>query len=539
MHLGGRLPSLMVNRSSLVIRVALQAVLASTLAVPSVSCRGAEDPEPIHPFILFGVDGADWDVIEWLWEEGRLPHLRQLADRGIAAPLETFHHASPVIWTTVATGVMPDVHGITEFVVPTVKGDQPVSSSLRRVPALWNMVTAAGGRVAVAGWWASWPVEEVNGIIISDRAVHEIPDRVWPPEQLAVFDAGLERLRAEEKGKKPESMLEADRIMARSTINLVREDFDLTLLYLRGVDISCHFHWRAFEPEAFPAAEPGDIEAERELIAREYELVDRTLGELLAASGPDVNLILMSDHGFKAMDAEITHIRLNFDTVLEHLGFLARSADGVDFARSQLYSYASPERSLVKKVRFALAGREEGGPVAAAERSAIRDRLETTLETVTYAGGARVFEVRDATPEEMEKGADFSVDVLTEDVRKPLMIAGARLRGALRSLNRLSGTHGRKTSGVFIAAGPDIDPQSQTEGLRVIDVPPTVLFAIGLPVADDFAGRARTEIFTEGFRRTHPLQTIPTWGEPTDGVGRSSAIDEELVDQLRALGYIE
>ncbi|MBD3854101.1 MAG: alkaline phosphatase family protein, partial [Acidobacteria bacterium] len=106
------------------------------MAVPSVSCRGAEDPEPIHPFILFGVDGADWDVIEWLWEEGRLPHLRQLADRGIAAPLETFHHASPVIWTTVATGVMPDVHGITEFVVPTVKGDQPVSSSLRRVPAL-------------------------------------------------------------------------------------------------------------------------------------------------------------------------------------------------------------------------------------------------------------------------------------------------------------------------------------------------------------------------------------------------------------------
>ena len=53
--------------------------------------------------------------------------------------------------------------------------------------------------------------------------MHEIPDRVWPPDHLAVFDAGLERLRAEEKGKKPESMLEADRIVARSTIDLVRE----------------------------------------------------------------------------------------------------------------------------------------------------------------------------------------------------------------------------------------------------------------------------------------------------------------------------
>jgi hypothetical protein len=47
------------------------------------------------------------------------------------------------------------VHGITEFVVPTGKGDQPVSSALRRVPALRNMVTASGGKLAVIGWWAS------------------------------------------------------------------------------------------------------------------------------------------------------------------------------------------------------------------------------------------------------------------------------------------------------------------------------------------------------------------------------------------------
>ena len=66
-----------------------------------------------------------------------------------------------------------------------------------------------------------------------------------------------------------------------------------------------------------------------------------------------------------------------------------------------------------------------------------------------------------------------------------------------------------------------------------------MLYAIGLPVADDFAGRTMIEIFTESFRETHPLQTIPTWGAPRDGENRASAVDEELVDQLRALGYIE
>jgi predicted AlkP superfamily phosphohydrolase/phosphomutase len=525
----------MAKRSILFLTVAV----AALSALFSTSCRITEDKAQIHPFILFGVDGADWQVVEWMWEQDLLPHLKRLADRGVAAPLETFHHASPVIWTSVATGVMPDVHGITEFVVPTIRGDQPVSSTLRRVPALWNMVTATGGRVAVLGWWASWPVEEVNGTIISDRSVHEIPDRVWPPEYLVTFDAALARLRAEERTVKPESMLEADRLFGRMAVDLARESYDLILLYLRGVDISCHFHWRAFEPATFPDTEPSELEAERELIAREYELVDRTLGELMAASGPEVNIIVMSDHGFDATDGETTHIRLNFDAVLERLGFLTMAGDGIDFGQTQLYSYASPERSLVKKVRFALAGREEGGRVTFWEQAMIRDRLEAALETVTYAGGAPVFTVRDATAKKRDRGADFVVDVLTEGALKPLKVAGVPFPGAIRSLDRLSGTHGRKTPGIFIAAGPDIDPKTSPESLRVIDVPPTVLYAIGLPVADDFAGRARTELFTTAFRNAHALQSIPTWGAPTEGQNRASDIDEELLEQLRALGYIE
>jgi predicted AlkP superfamily phosphohydrolase/phosphomutase len=524
----------MLNRTPVVL-----AILLCAAGALFSSCEGAGDETPIHPFILFGVDGAEWKVIEWMWEEGRLPHLEELAGRGVSGPLETFHHASPVIWTTVATGVMPGVHGITEFVVPTIRGDQPVSSSLRKVPALWNMVTAAGGRAMVVGWWASWPVEQINGIIISDRAAHDIPDRVWPPERLTEFSDRLARLRAEEDDRQPESMLMADRIYARCAIDFAAEDYDLLLLYLRGVDISCHFHWWAFEPNTFQDVNRAELAEERELIAREYELVDRTLGELLAASGPAVNIIVMSDHGFEATDGVTTHIRLDFDAVLERLGFLTASEGGVDFARSELYSHASPQRSPVKKIRFARAGREEGGGVTADREAEIRQRLERTLETVTYAGGAPAFSVRDATAKERSRGADFSVDVLIGGARKPLHVAGTPLRGAIRSINRLTGTHGRKTPGIFIAAGPDIDPRAEPTDLRVIDVPPTVLHAIGLPVAGDFAGRARTEIFTETFRRAHPLHTIPTWGEPEERRNRASDVDEELLEQLRELGYIE
>lgn len=521
----------------------LGAIFTAALVVfcCSMSCRlePEERSTEKNRFILLAIDGADWKVIEWMWAEGRMPNFRRLADRGVAVPLQTFHHASPVIWTTVATGVMPSTHGITEFVVPTEKGDQPVSSGLRRVPALWNMVSAAGKRVAVIGWWASWPAEEVNGVIISDRSVHDIDHRVSPPGFLPEFERWAEEALAPGAPLGAEVMLEADRILAHAAINLAGGDFDLIMLYLRGVDISSHFNWRHFEPEHFAEQDPSEIDARRELIAREYDFADRALGALLERAGTQANVLVVSDHGFDAMEEERLNILLNLDAVLEDLGFLVRTGEGVDFASSSLYSYDSPDRTLEKKVRFVLAGREPDGTVTERETAALRRRLETRLAAVTFTGGAAVFEVRDASSQEREQGADFVVEVLTAGAKAPLRIEGRPIRGALRSVNHLSGTHGRKTPGILIAAGPDIESPSEPQKMRVIDVPPTVLYAMGLPVADNFVGRPLTEIFKPGFRSRNPVHRIESWGEPRAGEGRSSEVDDELLQQLRALGYID
>jgi hypothetical protein len=68
---------------------------------------------------------------------------------------------------------------------------------------------------------------------------------------------------------------------------------------------------------------------------------------------------------------------------------------------------------------------------------------------------------------------------------------------------------------------------------------PTLLYALGLPVAQDFDGRARTRLFREEFRAAHPLRTVPSWGESEEGVATPSEIDEDLKEELRALGYID
>jgi predicted AlkP superfamily phosphohydrolase/phosphomutase len=514
------------------------ALLAALLAVVAAGCgRPAAGPPPV---LVVGVDGAELTVIERLWAEGRLPNLRRMADRGAAFRLETIHHASPVIWTSIATGVRPEVHGITDFAVPTAGGDQPTSSTLRRVPALWNMATAAGRRSAVIGWWATWPAEDVNGVVVSDRALSPLDGRVSP----AAF---LDRFRAIESAARAapgrfggnEATRLQDQVMTATARELCGAGFDLVAVYLRSIDIACHFDWKFLEPEAFGGLDPAEVAAGRERIAAAYEAADQAVGALRETIGPAATVVVLSDHGFHAMEREELRVLLDLDAVLAGLGLLERAGDRVDMARSLVYTYASPSHLMAKKVRFCLAGREPGGTVAEGDRPAVRARLEAALGRVAWAGGSPALRLRDPSAKERRGGADLVVEVLEEGAAAPLLADGRPLAGAAPQISRLSGTHGRTTAGVLFADGPAIAPGAAPAGMTVLDVAPTLLYAMGLPTAESFDGQARLELFRESFRRRHPLHTIPTWGAPRDGQGTASAVDQAIIEELAALGYIE
>jgi arylsulfatase A-like enzyme len=119
-----------------------------------------------------------------------------------------------------------------------------------------------------------------------------------------------------------------------------------------------------------------------------------------------------------------------------------------------------------------------------------------------------------------------------------LRIGGKPFLGAVREVSRLSGTHTEGTHGIFLAAGPHINPRARIAGIHVHDIAPTLLYGLGLPVAEGFAGRAWTELYTEEFQRAHPLRTIRSWGVRRATGARASAADGKLMNELRSLGYI-
>ncbi len=509
------------------------------VAAAFCACRQATaGPGHRPPLIVIGIDGGEWKVIHRLWGEGKLPHLKAIADRGVTATLRTAYNSSPVIWTTVATGVAPDVHGITDFVVPTSRGYVPVSSAVRKVPALWNMLTRAGRRVAVLGWWASWPAEPVDGVVLSDRALLDLDARVSPASYLPRFQADLRAADADPGLFLNDEAQRRDRVMARSAARMVREGYDLILLYFRSTDIVSHNEWKYFEPNDFDAIDPREMAAHRDLIPRVYEAVDQEIGRILAAAPAGSRVLVLSDHGFHSAHHEQVKALVDMDAILERLGYLKRGKDAVDFARTRVYTDGAPDYERAKMLRFSLAGREPGGRVRPEERESLRDRLEDDLASVTNERGEPVLFLRDVRPKHGEEG-DFVAIVRLPLVTPVLKVRGVPFPAALRSLGRISGTHTPSTHGIFLAAGPDIDPKADLTGIHVHDMAPTILYALGLPVGGDFAGRARTELFTKDFRRGQPPRTINTWGTRQGSAGaRPSKADEDLLNELRSLGYI-
>ena len=66
-------------------------------------------------FVL-GLDGATWDLLEPLLQDGLLPNLARLREQGSSGSLRSvFPPLSPVAWTGVMTGKNSGKHGIFEF----------------------------------------------------------------------------------------------------------------------------------------------------------------------------------------------------------------------------------------------------------------------------------------------------------------------------------------------------------------------------------------------------------------------------------------
>jgi Tfp pilus assembly protein PilF/predicted AlkP superfamily phosphohydrolase/phosphomutase len=301
--------------------------------------EGSAPPAPTDMRLLvIGLDGLDWEILDDLIAAGRLPHLERLIDDGVRAKLLTISPMlSPVIWTTIATGVEPSRHGVLDFLVEDASGGtrQPVTSAQRRVPTMWELLSRAGIDVGVTAWWASWPADPVRGYLVSDRVAYQLfgyradPEdaqgKSWPPELydervrplivppdrvtwedlLPYLDGPRtteEQFEEEERELLEEfrTLLAAGRTYLSITQDL-RHRFDpqLEVVYFEGTDTIGHLFMPYRQPR-LPGIAPSRFESFSQIVDRYYETIDGYVGQLLAERGDDWTVMVVSDHGFAA-----------------------------------------------------------------------------------------------------------------------------------------------------------------------------------------------------------------------------------------------
>ena len=102
--------------------------------------------------------------------------------------------------------------------------------------------------------------------------------------------------------------------------------------------------------------------------------------------------------------------------------------------------------------------------------------------------------------------------------------------------------------GIFLAAGPHVRRGGQVADASVLDLTPTLLYYLGLPVGKDMDGKVLTEIFEPGFMEHHPIRYVSTHEDgqrekalaqagPGEATGEGD--QAEIEAQLRALGYLD
>lgn len=452
-------------------RLALAAAMALAISLMAVGCGG----KPQHEVWVIGLDGGDWDILDPVIDAGHMPNLKKLRDEGAWGRLRSeMPLLSPVIWTSIATGRTPDRHGVTWFMSTTPDGQKiPISSRSRQVRALWNVASENKLKVGVIGWWATWPVEPVNGFMVSDyvgwhsfgitgRGVEDA-GKVWPeayakdvsammpaPESIPaslvqrIVHLTEAQIAAATSAKDdpystPVSHLRQAMATARGYTDvaldrLAKDRPQFLAVYYEGTDASMHL-FNNFAPPRQPWVSDADFAAYKDAVAAYWSWQDSLVGELLAKRGPNTTIVVCSDHGFRTGDERLREDHVDTELAdASHMidGILVLNGPGVragtPVTGASVYDIAPTVAALMDlPVAGDLAGQVLTGALTGEYRTEHPVRQVATWETTPLQHSGEV--VND--PE-----------------------AAARMEQMLRSLGYVAGTEDKASSG-GAAVGPE------------------------------------------------------------------------------------
>ncbi len=554
--------------------------------------------------LVIGLDGMTFDVLTPLIRQGLMPNLAALMEKGCWGRLPTtIPPFTAAAWSSFITGQNPGQHGVLSFRHRRDRFNYDVEGSgfvdaQRFDQTLWEILSAAGVRVGIVNVPLTYPARPVEGYMATGMLTPLSAEQFTYPPQFAEtlgpdYVIDVDFIRDEEnfrvRGFPPKAEMIAQirnmsDVRAQTCARLLRDEpWDFFMVVFTGTDRVMHFFWDDLAALMEDAA--GADEPVRRQVAAYFRELDDGIGQLVDRAGPSATVLVVSDHGFGPAQTS----RFFVNVWLEKLGLLQpRGSEGMldleywrmlvgrnkrlkallrrllpasaqekatTAARSaskEILDWAKTRAYFVRVyfhvcgVEINLAGaRREGIVPPGAEYKALRDQIIRAAQELRDPRNDRPIVELAARREELYHGPHVDefpdvILVLDPDYMGVPSLAGDSLVEPHDPTR--PGEH--RQDGIFIAAGPAIHPQDDLTNLHLLDVPPTILYTMGMPVPSSFDGRVLQEVFDAAYLASNPIQiregplSLQMEGQP-DTPGFSEAEEVQIEQRLRGLGYIE
>lgn len=546
--------------------------------------------------LILGLDGGTFEVFNPLMERGLMPNLKNLVQNGSSSNLDSIiPPLTGPAWSAIVTGKNPGKTGVYGFLKTAKQGVglRPVRASDVAAETFWSFASRHGLKVGVFNVPITYPPLKVNGFMISGMLTPSVEsDFIYPKnlrEELLehtgqlILDTPWTKYGDDIEGLL-DHLVQTHLQRREATLYLMNhKEWDLFMVVFTGTDRIQHALWDHIEPEQHENL-PGSEQHVRSRVAEFYKEVDATIGKIVEALNEDTALLVISDHGFGRM-----HKRVYLNSWLKEEGFLAINRSffvsarikalsravllrasrrfglssktkrrarlraqrttrafqarittmlrAIDWTRTR--AYASPVTGHAG-IRINLKGRESHGSVAESDYEKIRDDVIEKLKAWKDPDTGKPTASRIMKREEYYSGPylDDAPDILLLPNDYKYWIEIGFHRKIFEAPRKHYGRGSHRMNGIFVAHGRPIK-QGVSPQASLLDVCPTVLYLLGLPVPEDMDGRVLEELFDAAHLKSHPIQK--TKSQDSKHAPAAQAEDEEtqeILERLRDLGYL-
>ena len=503
--------------------------------------------------LVIGLDGLDFDLSTQFMRDNVMPNLAKLCQEGVYAQmLSPAPLQSPSSWTSFITGKNPGKHGIFSFFgYKNNSYELKICNSLeRKSQTLWHILNKYGKTAGILNLPCLFPPEKIDGYMVCGMLAPSINCQFTYPEELKgkllkqvpdyEIDIGMAMSSRDSHEVVLKKVYQITEKRAEAAKFLLREfPCDVSIMVFTETDHILHLFQK----------DMGTQSKYKDAVTDYFNFLDYKIGQLIAMSGDEDTVIVVSDHGMKVFKKVLyvnnllqgiglfdkgekpkvkpvyilvsaciqliadlmIKIKLSPDALkkilpiwlFKRLNIILGEGRGHDWSKTKAFSTNIGDGIIIN-----LKGRQPNGIVPPEEYESVRDAIIKEINNIRDpdTNEGIVYSIQKREEAFFGGFVNEAPDIILRVKEGYSTDPSTKLAGILEKENLLEPINSDHTcSAMLIMHGKNIKRGALTNKPVIFDITPTILGLLNIPADADLDGRALSEAIVEGKAESAPV----------------------------------